>query len=51
MTSEEAKKLDRIDAAFYKGSLEDLLAAVDDPAIIPNQSIHDAIGWPLVYAI
>jgi hypothetical protein len=41
----------RIDAAFRAGDLDALRAAVGDPALIPNGSLHDAIGWPLVYAI
>jgi len=47
----EARKLQRIDDAFRKGSLEDLRAALDDPSILPNHEIHGAVGWPLVYAI
>lgn len=47
----EAKKLQRIDEAFAAGDLEALRAAVDDPARIPNRRLHDAIGYPLVYAI
>ena len=47
----EAKKFDRIAAAFQAGDLAALRAAVDDPSLIPNGHLHDAIGWPLVYAI
>ena len=41
----------RIDDAFKQGDLEALRAAVDDPAIVPNGRVHDAIGSCLVYAI
>jgi uncharacterized protein len=47
----EARKLQRIDAAFAAGDLAALHAAVDDPASIPNGYLHDAIGYPLIYAI
>ena len=47
----EAKKLQRIDAAFLAGDLEALRAAVDDPAAIPNGRMPDTVGNCLVYAI
>ena len=47
----EAKKLQRIDDAFIAGDLEALRAAVDDPALVPNGDLHEAIGSCLVYAI
>ena len=47
----EAKKLQRIDEAFRKGSLEDLRAALDDPSVLPNGWIHLTVGCALVYAI
>jgi uncharacterized protein len=45
------KQLSLIDAAFRAGDLEALRAAVDDPAIIPNGRMPDAIGPCLTYAI
>jgi hypothetical protein len=47
----EAKKLQRIDSAFRAGDLDALRAAVDDPAVVPNGRMPDAIGSCLVYAI
>jgi uncharacterized protein len=47
----QAKKLERIDDAFTRGELEALRAAVDDPSLVPNGDLHDAIGSCLVYAI
>jgi hypothetical protein len=47
----EAKKFRLIDDAFHKGDLEALRAAVDDPAVVPNGRLPDAIGSCLVYAI
>src|SRR5262249_56963275 len=47
----EAKKLQRIDNAFRKGDLEGLRAVVDDPTVVPNGRMPDAIGPCLVYAI
>lgn len=47
----EARKLQRIDEAFREGSLERLRAAVDDPAVIPNGRMPDAVGPCLIYAI
>jgi hypothetical protein len=47
----EAKKLERIDAAFKRGDLEALRAAVDDPAAIPNGPMPVTIGPCLIYAI
>ena len=47
----EAKKLARIDAAFFAGDLDALRAAVDDPSAVPNGQMPLAIGSCLVYAI
>lgn len=47
----EAKKFERIDAAFKAGDLEALCAAVDDPSVIPNGQMPMAIGPCLTYAI
>ena len=47
----EAKKLQRIGDAFQRGDLDDLRAAVDDPAAVPNGRVADTIGSCLVYAI
>ena len=47
----EARKLQRIDDAFRKGDLDALLAAVDDPAAVPNGRMPEVIGPCLVYAI
>ena len=47
----EAKKFRRIADAFHEGNLEALRAAVDDPAVVPNGRMPDAIGPCLVYAI
>ena len=47
----DAKRFQQIDDAFRAGDLDALRAAVDDPSLIPNGSLHDAIGHPLVYAI
>ena len=47
----EARKFQRIDAAFHAGDLAALKAAVDDPAIVPNGPMPMAIGRCLVYAI
>jgi hypothetical protein len=47
----EAKRYRRIDDAFHQGDLEALRAAVDDPAVVPNGRMPDAIGACLVYAI
>lgn len=47
----EARKLQRIDNAFQQGDLDALLAAVDDPAAVPNGRMPDVIGPCLVYAI
>jgi uncharacterized protein len=47
----EAKKFQRIDAAFHHGDLEALRAAVDDPSVIPNGAMPMSIGTCLVYAI
>ena len=47
----EAKKLQRINEAFCKGNLDGLRAAVNDPAVIPNGRMPDAVGACLVYAI
>jgi hypothetical protein len=47
----EAKRLQRIDDAFRRGDLDGLRAAVDDPGLVPNGRMPDAIGPCLVYAI
>src|SRR4030095_11550340 len=47
----EAKKLQRIDAAFCAGDLDALRAAVGDPAVVPNGRMPDTVGSCLVYAI
>lgn len=47
----EERKLRRIEDAFKAGDLEGLRAAVDDPAAIPNGSIHELIDPCLVFAI
>src|SRR5262245_50026397 len=41
----------RIHDAFVAGDLDALRAAVDDPSVIPNGRMPDAIGSCLVYAI
>ena len=47
----EAKRFRRLDDAFRRGDLDALLAAVDDPALIPNGPMPLTIGSCLVYAI
>jgi hypothetical protein len=47
----QARKLDRIDDAFKRGDLDALRAAVDDPSLVPNGDLHEAIGSCLVHAI
>ena len=47
----EAERFRLIDAAFRRGDLEALRAAVDDPAAIPNGPMPITIGSSLVYAI
>jgi hypothetical protein len=47
----EARKFERLDAAFRAGDLDALRAAVDDPAAVPNGRMPDTIGSCLVYAI
>ena len=47
----EAKRFQQIDNAFRKGDLKALRAAVEDPALVPNGRMPDAIGNCLVYAI
>jgi hypothetical protein len=47
----EAKEVQRIDEAFRKGDLDELLASVNDPTLIPNGRMPDTIGACLVYAI
>jgi ankyrin repeat protein len=47
----EARKVERIDAAFRRGDLDALRAAVDDPAAVPNGRMPDAIGPCLIYAV
>jgi hypothetical protein len=51
LTRAEAERFQRIDAAFRSGDLEALRASVEDPALIPDGRLHDAIGSCLVYAI
>jgi uncharacterized protein len=46
-----AERFRRIDDAFRRGDLGALREAVDDPEVIPNGRISDAIGHALVYAI
>ena len=47
----EEKKLRAIEEAFRRGDLEALRAAVDDPSVIPNGPMPDAIGPCLIFAI
>ena len=47
----EARRPERIDAAFRAGDLEALRAAVDDPSVIPNGPMPMSIGPCLAYAI
>jgi uncharacterized protein len=47
----EAEQFRKIDAAFKKGDLAALRAAVDDPAAIPNGPMPLTIGACLEYAI
>jgi ankyrin repeat protein len=47
----EARTFARIDAAFRRGDLDALRAAVDDPAAVPNGPMPLTIGSCLVYAI
>jgi hypothetical protein len=49
--SDEIERIQRIVEAFRQGDLEALRAAVDDPAVVPNGRMPDAIGSCLVYAI
>src|SRR4051812_46498520 len=55
MTEEErcaaASRFREIDRAFAQFDLAALRAAVDDPALVPNGRMPDAIGQCLVYAI
>ena len=46
-----ACQFQRIHDAFRQGSLDALRAAMDDPALVPNGPMPDAIGPCLVYAI
>jgi hypothetical protein len=48
---QEARRFERIDAAFRAGDLQALLAAVDDPSAVPNGPMPVTIGSCLVYAI
>ena len=48
---EEAKRFQRIEAAFRDGNIQALRAAVDDPAQLPNGPMPLSIGSCLVYAI
>lgn len=47
----EHRKIARIEEAFRAGDLTALRAAVDDPAVIPNGRMPDAVGPCLIYAI
>jgi ankyrin repeat protein len=47
----EAEQFRKIDAAFKKGDLAALRAAVDDPAVIPDGAMPLTIGRCLEYAI
>jgi len=47
----EAKQFQEIHAAFVRGDVDALRAAVDDPALIPNGQMPLSIGTCLVYAI
>ena len=47
----EARKFQRIDAAFHKGDLDALRAAVDDADVVPNGPMPLTIGSCLLYAI
>ena len=47
----EARKFERIDAAFKAGDLEALRGAVGDPSIVPNGVMPLAVGPCLTYAI
>ena len=47
----EARKFEKIDAAFKAGDLAALRAAVDDATDIPNGIMPMSIGPCLVYAI
>jgi ankyrin repeat protein len=48
---EEFRRYGRIDAAFKRGDLDALRAAVDDPTAIPNGPMPLAIGPCLEYAV
>ena len=47
----EAARFERIDRAFRAGDLDELLAAVEDPDVVPNGPMPLAIGPCLEYAI
>lgn len=47
----ESRRFQAIDAAFKAGDLEALLAAVEDPAAVPNGPMPLSIGSCLEYAI
>ena len=47
----EARRFERIDAAFREGNLDALRQAVEDPAVVPNGRMPDAFGSCLVNAI
>jgi ankyrin repeat protein len=51
MGADASARILRIDDAFRRGDLDALRAAVDDPAVVPNGRLPDAIGSCLVYAI
>ena len=48
---EEARRLQAMDEAFRRGDLTALLAAVEDPDVVPNGPMPLAIGPCLVYAV
>jgi len=47
----EARRFERIDAAFREGNLDALRQAVEHPAVVPNGRMPDAFGSCLVNAI
>jgi hypothetical protein len=47
----DAARFQKIDEAFRRGDLQALRAAVERPALIPNDRLQDGIGSCLVYAI
>jgi ankyrin repeat protein len=47
----DAGRFAAIDAAFRRGDLDALRAALDDPGVVPNGRMPDTVGPCLVYAI